>query len=262
MADISKESEKKSIVNADGEITLSSGDLNVSFHIGGFHKVDKDPARLANEKTLMALFEKLQSELDKGNEVAQQLLKDLDDTRMPSHINLNNKDVNKADPRNGVDFDFDYPRRYYTKDGTAEFTPARIFSHELAHLAGEKTTENRDRHISVEERNRLFNENLSTKDERIQKLEEPAVRAENYICEKIFGSEACGPERTKYSIPDAEQHHSANPLTDSDKLAVVAHALSKLPENQRAVAYEQLAKVASDLGMQVEEQRPERTMEA
>jgi len=161
-----------------------------------------------------------------------------------------------------VDFDFDYPRKYYTKDGMADFTPARIFSHELAHLAGEKTTENRDRHISVEERNRLFNENLSTKDERIEKLENPAVRAENYICEKIFGREACGPDRTKYTTLKEEEHHSANPLTDSDKLAVVANTLSKLPDNQRAVAYEQLAKVANEQGMQIEVQIAERTMEA
>jgi|GEM_PF-3400442 len=93
MADISKDTENKSIVNADGEITLSSGDLNVSFHIGGFHKADKDPARLENEKKLTELFEKLQGELDKGNVVAQQLLKDIADTNMPSHINLNNKNV-------------------------------------------------------------------------------------------------------------------------------------------------------------------------
>lgn len=262
MADIAKDAESKSIVNTDGEITLSSGDLNVSFHIGGFDKANKDPARLANENKLTELFEKLQSELDKGNVVAKQLLQDIADTNMPSHINLNNRDINKADMRNGVDFDFDYPRKYYTKDGTADFTPARIFSHELAHLAGEKTAENRDRHISVEERSRLFNENLSTKDERIQKLEDPAVRAENHICEKIFGSEACGPARTKYQIPEVEEHHSANTLTDSDKLAVVAHTISKLPENQRAVAYEQLAKFANGQGMQIEEQKIDRTMEA
>lgn len=262
MVDVSKAAAGKSIINADGEVILSSGELNVNFHIGGFDKADKDPARLANEKKLTDLFQKFQSELDNENPVAKQLLKDISDTNMPSHINLNNKDINKTDMRNGVNFDFDYPRQYYTKDGTATFTPARIFSHEFAHLGGEKTTEDRTRDISVDERSRLFNENLSTKDDRLHKLEDPAVRAENYICEKIFGSAACGPDRTKYTTLKEEEQHSANPFTNSEKLAAVAQELSKLPETQRVLAYEQLAKTANEKGLQIEEPKETRAMEA
>ncbi|NOU40974.1 MAG: hypothetical protein HOO85_06845 [Methylotenera sp.] len=98
---------------------------------------------------------------------------------------------------------------YYTEEGngkTAKNTPESILAHELTHRANERAgavgdiNAYRGKGLSVDERSYVLS-SASNMSAVVKDIEEPAIKATNILCEKLFGSEACGPKRLNYDFP-------------------------------------------------------------
>jgi hypothetical protein len=219
----------------DGTFRLKHGDAVVNFKLTQFgeHEV--------NENKILEVFKKIQIESDKNNKAAVGLIQDMaEHGRNVSLIKLNQDGKNEYDHFNGrLMFDVDFKAEYFTKDNQrSQFTLERVVSHELAHVGAEKTTEGRENKLSAADHTKYSNTaTMGSPAERVQKIEMPAIAAENYVCKHIFGEGACGPERGSYARPPKLSSTDANPV---EQLRSLSQYIQAMPEHMRG-PYEALA---------------------
>lgn len=219
----------------DGTFKLKHGDAAVNFKLVQFgeHEI--------NENKILDVFKKIQIESEKNNKAAVSLIQDMaDNGRSLSLIKLNQDGKNEYDHFNGrLMFDVDFKAEYFTKDNQrSHFTLERVVSHELAHVGAEKTTEGRDNKLSAADHTKYSNTaTMGSFAERVQKIEMPAIAAENYVCKSIFGEGACGPERGSYDRPPKLNAADASP---AEQLRNLSQYIQAMPEHLRG-QYEQLA---------------------
>gem|GEM_PF-2019948 len=219
----------------DGTFRLKHGDTAVNFKLVQFGDNE------ANENKILDVFKKIQIESEKNNNAAVSLIQDMaENGRSVSLIKLNQDGKNEYDHFNGrLMFDVDFKAEYFTKDNQrSQFTLERVVSHELAHVGAEKTTEERENKLSAADHTKYSNTaTMGSFAERVQKIEMPAIAAENYVCKNIFGESACGPERGSYDRPPKLSSTDASPV---ERLRNLSQYIQTMPEHLRG-PYEQLA---------------------
>lgn len=219
------------VTNPDkpGYLTLRTNEGAIEFHISDFKKYQNT----YTAQKVMEFFQKTQEEADSGNKAAISLINNLiEEPLLPRTIRISSSEnYNGFDKTNGLTFGFKYNGTYAGTDGKEHhYTPERMFAHEMAHAASERTQPEGNLAMDAGSVHKYRAEGQAPGQFK-KNVEEPAVRSENYIASEVFGPDAAGVPRASY-----DKHRSQA----DEFLQKPQEVLASLPAHQLQVVGERM----------------------